>query len=59
MFTKHNGKWTQLGLVSWGAEVQTSTTYDVNTRVGYYKAWIEDSMKRYDLFQSVSPSDEM
>merc|ERR1719232_1005042 len=40
LFTKKNGQWVQLGLVSWGPNEITSTSYDVNTDVLYFKDWI-------------------
>ena len=40
VFTKKNGNWVQIGLVSWGPTEITETSYDVNTDVLYFKDWI-------------------
>ncbi|XP_063681492.1 trypsin-1-like isoform X2 [Bolinopsis microptera] len=40
LFTKKDGKWVQLGLVSWGPTEITATSYDVNTDVLYFRDWI-------------------
>ena len=48
LFTKKNGQWVQLGLVSWGPNEITSTSYDVNTDVLYFKDWIVTHKNRSD-----------
>lgn len=40
MFTKKDGKWVQIALVSWGPTEITATSYDVNTDVLHFKDWI-------------------
>eukprot|EP00116_Pleurobrachia_bachei_P007179 sb/3467441/ len=44
LFTKKDGDWMQLALVSWGPESQTHSSFDVNTDVLYYKDWISTHM---------------
>ncbi|KAL5268025.1 hypothetical protein ACHWQZ_G004913 [Mnemiopsis leidyi] len=46
VFSKVGEKWVQLGIVSWGAEDQDESSFDVNTDVSYYKSWILSSINR-------------
>jgi len=40
LFTKKEGEWVQLGLVSWGPTEISDTSFDVNTDVLYFRDWI-------------------
>ena len=40
LFTKKEGEWVQLGLVSWGPTEITDSSFDVNTDVLYFRDWI-------------------
>ena len=46
LFTKVADKWTQLGVVSWGAEEPDETAFDVNTDVSYFKSWILSAINK-------------
>ena len=50
LFTKKDGNWVQIALVSWGpnAADMTDTSYDVNADVLYYKDWITTHKDRLE-----------
>ena len=46
VFIRSGGRWTQLGLVSWGADRPDPAAYDVNTDLSYFKPWINRALSR-------------
>ena len=56
LVVKENGKWLQVGVVSWGHGCARANKYGIYARVSKYVNWIEDRMSSETVNQAKQPA---